>query len=121
MLEPIREHFRTNQYAKELFNLTKKYQEEAEKEKQKKAKDESKKVKVAPCSKELIETVTKLTQEGKGLLAADESHGTLGKKFEKIKLENNQMNSMKYRKLLFTTEGLQNYISGVILYSETFE
>jgi hypothetical protein len=43
MLEPIREHFRTNQYAKELFNLTKKYQEEAEKEKAKKTKEEGKK------------------------------------------------------------------------------
>lgn len=71
--------------------------------------------------KVLIDTVEKMGQEGKGLLAADESHGTLGKKFVKINLENTPENSMKYRKMLFTTPGLEQYISGVILYSETFD
>jgi fructose-bisphosphate aldolase class I len=61
-----------------------------------------------------------MTQPGKGLLAADESHATLSKKFEKIKIETTPENSMNYRRLLFTTKGLEEYISGVILFSETF-
>lgn len=62
-----------------------------------------------------------MTAEGKGILAADESHGTLNKKFTKINLESTEENRMKYRKLLFTTPDLEKYISGVILFSETIE
>jgi fructose-bisphosphate aldolase class I len=68
---------------------------------------------------ELIETVQKLTQEGKGLLAADESPGTLKSKFDKINLETNTENSRFYRQLLFTTPELEKYISGVILFKDT--
>lgn len=52
-------------------------------------------------------------------MAADESTGTIGKKFTSIGVENNEANRRAYRELLFTTEHLENYISGVILYSET--
>lgn len=62
-----------------------------------------------------------MTIEGKGILAADESHGTLNKKFTTINLESTESNRMNYRKLLFTTPDLEKYISGVILFSETME
>jgi len=69
--------------------------------------------------KELATTASKLATPGKGILAADESTGTIGKKFTAIGVENNESNRRDYRQLLFTTEHLENYISGVILYSET--
>lgn len=119
MLKPIREHFENNQYAKEILNLTKKYQKESEKDKEKK-KDE-KKTKQTPCPQVLLDTVKQMTREGMGILAADESHTTLSSKFVKINLENTPENSMRYRKLLFTTPDLEKYISGVILFSETFD
>ena len=68
---------------------------------------------------ELIANVKKLTQEGKGILAADESTGTLKKKFDKINLECSDENRRAYRELLITTEGLEQYISGIILFEET--
>ena len=61
----------------------------------------------------------KICTSGKGILAADESTGTIGKRFEAIGLENNQENRRAYRKLLFTTPGLEDSISGCILYEET--
>lgn len=69
--------------------------------------------------KELAETAQKIATPGKGILAADESTGTIGKKFTAIGVENNETNRRAYRELLFTTPGLEEYISGVILYSET--
>jgi len=69
--------------------------------------------------KELAETAQKICTPGKGILAADESNGTIGKKFVTIDVENNEENRVKYRDLLFTTEGLEEYISGVILFDET--
>lgn len=69
----------------------------------------------------MLDTVKKLTVEGKGLLAADESHQTLNKKFVKINLDSTEENRMNYRKLLFSTKDLEKYISGVILFSETME
>lgn len=68
---------------------------------------------------ELIETANAIVANGKGILAADESVGTIGKRFDKINVENNEENRRAYRDLLFTTEGLENYISGVILFKET--
>jgi len=56
---------------------------------------------------------------GKGILAADESTGTIGKRFEGINVENNEENRRAYRDLLFSTRGLNEHISGVILYDET--
>jgi len=56
---------------------------------------------------------------GKGILAADESTGTIGKRLDSIKVENVEENRRAYRELLFTTAGAGEYISGVILYDET--
>jgi len=62
----------------------------------------------------------KIATPGKGILAADESTGTIGKRLEAIKLDNNEANRRAYRQLLFTTPGeWQKYISGVIFYEET--
>ena len=69
---------------------------------------------------ELTKTMDHLLQEGKGILAADESNGTIGKRFESINVENNEANRCNYRLLLAETEGLEPYINGVILFEETF-
>ena len=69
--------------------------------------------------KELAETAKKICTPGKGILAADESQGTIGKKFVTINLENTEEHRRKYRELLFTTKGLEQYISGIILFDET--
>lgn len=68
---------------------------------------------------ELIENAKKIVRPGFGILAADESTGTIGNRFSGINVENNVENRQAYRELLFTTPGLENYISGVILYDET--
>ncbi|EQD80178.1 Fructose-bisphosphate aldolase, class-I [mine drainage metagenome] len=52
--------------------------------------------------------------KGKGLLAADESTGTIRKRFEAIKLESTEEHRRVYRELLFTTPGAAEWISGVI-------
>jgi fructose-bisphosphate aldolase class I len=57
--------------------------------------------------------------EGKGILAADESDGTIKKRFDSIGIESTEDNRRAYRDLLFTTEGVEEYISGVILFDET--
>jgi fructose-bisphosphate aldolase class I len=68
---------------------------------------------------ELHETAKALVAEGKGILAADESTGTIKKRFDSIDLESTEENRRAYRDLLFTTPGVEEYISGVILYDET--
>lgn len=70
---------------------------------------------------ELETTMEHLLQDGKGILAADESNGTIGKRFATIGIENNESNRSDYRVLLATTKGLEEYINGVILFEETFE
>jgi len=70
---------------------------------------------------ELSSTIDHLLQDGKGILAADESNGTIGKRFETIGIENNADNRRDYRVLLATTKDLENYINGVILFEETFQ
>jgi fructose-bisphosphate aldolase class I len=60
-----------------------------------------------------------LVVDGKGILAADESTGTIKKRFDSIGVENTEDNRRAYRDLLFTTPGAEEYISGVILYDET--
>ncbi|MDP6755931.1 MAG: fructose-bisphosphate aldolase class I, partial [Candidatus Marinimicrobia bacterium] len=57
--------------------------------------------------------------KGKGILAADESSPTCGKRFESIGVESTERNRNIYRDLLFTTSGMEEYISGVILFDET--
>src|SRR5437879_1533369 len=68
---------------------------------------------------ELHETAAALVAEGKGILAADESSGTIKKRFDSIGVESTEENRRAYRNLLFTTPGAEEYISGVILYDET--
>ena len=68
---------------------------------------------------ELAATAAALAAPGTGLLAADESTGTIGKRFAAIELENSEENRRAYRSLLATTEGLSEHISGVILFEET--
>src|SRR5438876_9055297 len=60
-----------------------------------------------------------LVAPGKGILAADESTGTIKKRFDSIGVESTEDTRRAYRDLLFTTEGAEDYISGVILYDET--
>jgi fructose-bisphosphate aldolase, class I len=68
---------------------------------------------------ELHETAKALVAEGKGILAADESDSTIKKRFDSIGVESTEENRRAYRQLLFTTEGVEEYISGVILFDET--
>ncbi|KAK9174496.1 Fructose-bisphosphate aldolase class-I family protein [Cryptosporidium meleagridis] len=70
-------------------------------------------------AKELAENARKIASPGKGILAADESTGTIKKRFDQVGVENTEANRAAYRELLFKTEGLNQYISGVILYEET--
>jgi fructose-bisphosphate aldolase, class I len=65
------------------------------------------------------ETARELVPTGKGILAADESSGTIEKRFDQIGLESTEDNRRAYRQLLFTTPGLGEHISGVILFDET--
>jgi len=55
----------------------------------------------------------------KGVLAADESNPTIKKRFASIKVESTEENRRRYREILFTTEGIERYIGGVILFDET--
>jgi fructose-bisphosphate aldolase class I len=68
---------------------------------------------------ELYETARALVAEGKGILAADESTGTIKKRLDTIGVESTEANRRAYRDLLFTTPGVEEFISGVILYDET--
>jgi fructose-bisphosphate aldolase, class I len=68
---------------------------------------------------QLEATARALVAPGKGILAADESSGTIKKRFDSIEVESTEDNRRAYRDLLFTTEGAAENISGVILYDET--
>lgn len=71
--------------------------------------------------KELAANARAIVTPGKGILAADESTGTIGKRFANIQVENTEDNRRAYRQLLFTADDeVSKYISGVILYDETF-
>lgn len=65
------------------------------------------------------ETINKLLQFGKGILAADESTHTIEKRFASIGLSSTPELNRKYRQMLFTTEGIENYLGGVILFDES--
>lgn len=60
-----------------------------------------------------------MVAKGKGILAADESTGTIKKRFDKIGVENTEPNRQAYRDMLFTTPGFEQHTSGVILFEET--
>jgi fructose-bisphosphate aldolase class I len=67
----------------------------------------------------LHETAKALVAEGKGILAADESSGTIAKRFDTVGIESTEESRRAYRDLLFTTPGAEAFISGVILFDET--
>src|SRR5262245_10795589 len=67
----------------------------------------------------LEEVARALVVPGKGILAADESDGTIKKRFDSIGVESTEESRRAYRDMLFTTEGAGDHISGVILYDET--
>ncbi len=71
-------------------------------------------------SKQELESVAQaMVAKGKGILAADESMGTIKRRFDSIKFDSNENNRRAYRELLFSTKGLEEAVSGVILFDET--
>ncbi len=69
---------------------------------------------------ELIVNAKKMVQKGKGILAADESSPTCTKRFESLGISSSPESRNEYRDLLFTSNGIEQYISGVIMFDETF-
>lgn len=67
----------------------------------------------------LQKTASRMMQKGKGILAADESNGTAGKRLTSIDVENTEENRRLYRELFLGAKGIEQYLSGVILYDET--
>ncbi|MDC0215028.1 fructose-bisphosphate aldolase class I [Candidatus Marinimicrobia bacterium] len=67
----------------------------------------------------LVDIANAMVQKGKGILAADESTPTCKKRFDSINVQSTEENRNKYRNMLFTADGIENYISGVILFDET--
>lgn len=65
------------------------------------------------------ETAQKLMTKGKGILAADESGGSIHKKFESMNIPDDEQHRRDYRNIFFTTPDLEKYTSGVILFDET--
>ncbi|MGH8596878.1 MAG: class I fructose-bisphosphate aldolase, partial [Gammaproteobacteria bacterium] len=72
-------------------------------------------------AQELAATAAAMVAKGKGILAIDESTGTIKKRFDSIGIESNEENRRAYRELLIANPGDQEYISGVILYDETIK
>lgn len=71
------------------------------------------------AAQELNAIARSIVADHKGVLAADESTGTIKKRFDTIGVESNEENRRAYRNLLFTTAGFEEYVGGVILYDET--
>ena len=67
----------------------------------------------------LNEIAKKMCAKGKGILAADESTGTIAKRFKSINVENLEKNRLNFRQTLFNANAMKDYIGGVILYDET--
>jgi len=70
---------------------------------------------------ELNKIALKILSNGKGILAADESTGTMTKRLEAINVPSSSENRLLFRETLFSSEGMKNYIGGVILYDETIK
>ena len=68
---------------------------------------------------ELNKISLKILSGGKGILAADESTGTMTKRLESVKVPSNEENRLQFRKTLFSSESMKDCIGGVILYDET--
>jgi len=74
-----------------------------------------------PFAEELCATAKFIVAPGKGILAADESTGTIGQRFDNISVENTYENRQAYRTLLLGTEGVGEYLSGCIFYEEALD
>ena len=70
---------------------------------------------------ELENIAKQMVAKGKGILAADESTGTMTKRLSSVNIESTSENRLKFRETLFSSEGMKNYIGGVILYDETIK
>jgi len=70
---------------------------------------------------ELNKIALKILSNGKGILAADESTGTMTKRLEAINVPSSSENRLLFRETLFSSEGMKSYIGGVILYDETIK
>ena len=70
---------------------------------------------------ELENIAKKMVAKGKGILAADESTGTMTKRLSSVNVESTSENRLKFRETLFSAEGMKNHIGGVILYDETIK
>ena len=68
---------------------------------------------------ELNKIALKIISNGKGILAADESTGTMTKRLEAVNVTSTPDNRLLFREILFSSESMQKYIGGVILYDET--
>ena len=68
---------------------------------------------------ELNKIALKILSNGKGILAADESNGTMTKRLESVNVPSSPKNRLLFRETLFSSEGMKNFIGGVILYDET--
>ena len=68
---------------------------------------------------ELERTARELVAPGKGILAADESFGTIGKRFEAVGIESSEESRRQYREMLFKTVGIGEFLSGLIIFDET--
>src|SRR2546428_9249426 len=71
------------------------------------------------ASASLEGTAVALVAPGRGILAADESHATIGRRFDALGIANSEEERRRYRQMLFTTKGIGEFISGVILFDET--
>ena len=74
-----------------------------------------------PSPQALAKTVAELTAPGKGILAADESVGTIEKRLKAVNVASTEEARRDYRELLFSTPGLGDFVSGVILFEETLK
>ena len=68
---------------------------------------------------ELNKIALKILSNGKGILAADESNGTMTKRLETVNVQSTSKNRLLFRETLFTAESIKDCIGGVILYDET--
>ncbi len=68
---------------------------------------------------EMENTAQALVADSKGILAADESFGTIKRRFDALNIESTEEHRRSYRNMLFTTPGVEKFISGVILFDET--
>ena len=70
---------------------------------------------------ELYKIAEKILQNGKGILAADESTGTMTKRLDSVNIESSEKNRLIFRETLFSSNSMKDCIGGVILYDETIK